>query len=89
MRTTGLCLLALLFCGTAHAATATISDSIDIKHIALHLDITDYAGQSISGTATVTIAAKVDGITHLPLDLMIDGVTGISDMPPMIYCLRI
>ena len=79
MRTTGLCLLALLFCGTAHAATATISDSIDIKHIALHLDITDYAGQSISGTATVTIAAKVDGITHLPLDLMIDGVTGISD----------
>lgn len=79
MRTTALCLVVMLLSTGAFAATPTISDSIDIEHISLQLDITDYAGQTISGSAALTISAKVDGITHVPLDLMIDGVSSIQD----------
>ena len=53
-----------------HAATATISDSIDIKHITIKLDITDYAGQTINGNAELHITAKVDNIMAIPLDLI-------------------
>ena len=61
------------------AATTSISDSIDIRHITLALDITDYTGQTISGSATLNIQARVDGIAELPLDLLIYGVDSVID----------
>jgi len=73
-------LLAVIgLCPQGFSATTTISDSIDIKHITLDLDITDYAGQTISGSATLRIQAKVDGIIELPLDLLIYGVDSVKD----------
>ncbi|HNE45748.1 MAG TPA: M1 family aminopeptidase [Chitinophagales bacterium] len=63
----------------AYAATPTISDSIDIRHYDINLDITDYAGQTINGSTTLHIAALVDGITTLPLDLLSLDVDGITD----------
>ncbi len=53
-----------------HAATPTISDSIDITHTTIILDITDYGGHTISGNAVITCKAKVDNINSIPLDLL-------------------
>lgn len=52
------------------AATPTISDSLDILHTTVHLEITDYAGKTINGYAELEVQAKVDGMDLLPLDLM-------------------
>jgi len=63
----------ILFVASAintQAATPTISDSIDIRHINLILDITDYADNTISGSAELDIKIKVDNISFLPLDLI-------------------
>lgn len=62
-----------------YAATATISDSIDIRHFNLDLDITDYAGQAISGSAELDIKMKVDNISFLPLDLIGLSVDSVKD----------
>ncbi len=52
------------------SATPTISDSIDITHITIRLNITDYAGHVISGNAEIHLKAKVDNITNVPFDLL-------------------
>lgn len=74
-------LLCAFFAGllAANAATSTISDSIDIQHIELSLDITDYAGQTIRGSAAVQLVAKVDGIAEVPLDLIMTDVDSVID----------
>lgn len=56
--------------GKLFAATATISDSIDISHITVRLNITDYAGHIIKGNAEIHLKAKVDNINSIPLDLL-------------------
>jgi len=61
------------------AATDSVSDSIDIRHISLHLDITDYGSQVIRGSAVVDIQAKVDNIVELPLDLITEEIDSIMD----------
>lgn len=79
LRKTLLLLITAGLSATLYAATPTISDSVDIRHYDLNIDITDYAGQTISGTATLHIAALVDGITTLPLDLLSLDVDGMTD----------
>lgn len=64
-----LCML-LLKSPFLQAATPTISDSIDIKNITIRLNITDYAGKTITGNSTLHIKSLVDHITTLPLDLL-------------------
>ncbi|MFI5172171.1 MAG: M1 family aminopeptidase [Chitinophagales bacterium] len=61
------------------AATATISDSIDIRHFTIRMDITDYAGETIKGNAELHIAAKVDNIIQIPLDLLALDVDSVKD----------
>lgn len=51
-------------------ATETISDSIDLQHISIKLNVTDYAGKTIQGEATIYFTALVDNIHILPLDLL-------------------
>lgn len=54
---------------TLFGATPTISDSIDIRHFTIQLDITNYADQTISGSAELDLKMKVDNISMIPLDL--------------------
>ncbi len=63
-------LLILFSCTyTLFGATPTISDSIDIRHFTIQLDITNYADQTISGSAELDLKMKVDNISNIPLDL--------------------
>ena len=52
------------------SATPTISDSIDITHITIRMDIIDYVGHIISGNAEIHLKAKLDNITNVPFDLL-------------------
>ncbi|MBC8045270.1 MAG: T9SS type A sorting domain-containing protein [Fimbriimonadaceae bacterium] len=51
-------------------ATSSISDSIDITHFIIQLNVTDYAGKTIHGNTEINFKAKVDAITQIPLDLL-------------------
>lgn len=54
------------------------SDTIDVLNYNLVLDITDFAGQSISGNAAVTFTPRMNAVTELNLDLLeliVDSVT--------------
>lgn len=46
------------------------SDTIDVLHYDLYLDITDFTGQSISGNTTVTFAPRMNNVTEINLDLL-------------------
>ena len=77
-------LFLVIICGflNARSATPTISDSIDIKNYTIRLDITDYAGHTISGNTQIRLKALVDNITQIPLDftgLTVDSVKNLSD----------
>ena len=53
------------------------SDSFDISHYELHLDVTDYEGQSLVGHAQIFVHVLVDGGTSIWWDLaglMVDSV---------------
>lgn len=51
--------------------SATRSDSIDILHTSVALDLTNTSNGIIRGDATITFAARVPGISSLPLDLLL------------------
>jgi len=54
------------------------SDTINILNYAINLDITDLAGQTISGKAEITLTANIDNVSILHLDLLklnIDSIT--------------
>lgn len=51
-------------------ASETISDSININHIDISLNITDYAGQTIFGFAEYQLTSLVDNINEIPFDLI-------------------
>src|SRR5437773_1816089 len=62
----------------AHAADNSRSDTINILDCDIHLNITDYAGKTISGFTTITFKSKLDNISELDLDLLelqIDSIT--------------
>jgi aminopeptidase N len=50
---------------------ASRSDSIDLLHTGIALDLTNTTNGIIAGTATITFAPLVPGITILPLDLVL------------------
>lgn len=55
--------------GHFQKANNSLSDSIDILHYTLNLDVTDFSGKTISGVAEISLKAKVDGLNSIPLDL--------------------
>lgn len=56
---------------TSTVGSATRSDSIDLLHTLVELDLTETSIGIIHGQATITFVPRVDGLTHLPLDLLL------------------
>jgi len=63
--------------GTGHGAVtrsvgdASRSDSIDLLHTSIALDLTNTSNGIIAGAATIVFTPRVPGITTLPLDLIL------------------
>ncbi len=51
-------------------ATIARSDTVDILHYDIHLDVTDYFGQSITAATTVSYKALVPDVGRIVLDLL-------------------
>ncbi len=51
-------------------AKAIVSDSIDILHYNINLDIIDFSSQQIAGFTDLKITAKTNNINTIPLDLL-------------------
>lgn len=66
----------------------TRSDSIDILHYTIDLDVRDYGSQKIKGACTIDFSAKVDGISEIKLDLLqlqVDSVQADGMLLPFLY----
>ena len=61
------------------AAQASRSDSIDILHTLIDLDLTQVGSDVIAGHASLRWTPKVPGIDHLPLDLLALTVDSVTD----------
>ena len=76
LRCIGLSSLLYMLSATAMAqisnvGSATRSDSIDLLHTRVHLDLTQTSVGIIRGDATISFVPRVDGIYTLPLDLLL------------------
>ncbi len=60
----------ILFNRLSQAATNQRSDTFDIKHFGLHLNITDYTNQTISGFATIKVLSKMNNQNQIFFDLL-------------------
>src|SRR6185295_4777360 len=63
---------------SAKCAENSRSDTINILDYNIHLNITDFAGTTISGFTIITFKSKLDNISELDLDLLklqIDSIT--------------
>lgn len=70
-------LIVIFILCTAKISTASVSDSIDILHTTIRLNITNYVSKTISGNAEIQLTAKVDSIEVIPFDfqkLIVDSV---------------
>lgn len=56
--------------GSETLAANDRSDTIDVLHYYIHLDITDFAGATISGYTTVTFTPRMSNVNELCLDLL-------------------
>ena len=54
----------------AQSAEDLRSDTVDIIHYHINLDITDFAGASIKGFSTLTCTPKMSSVSNLNLDLL-------------------
>jgi Peptidase family M1 domain/Peptidase M1 N-terminal domain len=63
-------LMGLPLCASASTATLTRSDSLDILHTRIELDLRSFNLGTLNGKATLRFVPKVNGITTLPLDLL-------------------
>ena len=50
--------------------TDTRSDSIDILHTDLHLDVSNFASHILYGHADITFSPRVNGVNYIQLDLL-------------------
>src|SRR5687768_11404051 len=46
------------------------SDTVDILHFTINLNITDFTGKIITGNTMVKFTPKISGVTQLRLDLL-------------------
>ena len=60
----------ILFNRLSQAATNQRSDTFDIKHFGLHLNITDYTNQTISGFANIKVLSKMNNQNQIVFDLL-------------------
>lgn len=47
-----------------------LSDTVDVVHYKLHLDLTSVAAQFISGSADIRLTTPLSNVTHIPLNLI-------------------
>src|ERR1044072_1786327 len=57
----------------------TISDTIDILHFTVKLDITDMVTDTIRGGTVLKFTPRMNGVTSLPLDLLHMHIDSIAD----------
>lgn len=77
-----------LWTGMNTQASNLRSDTIDILHYDIHLDLTDFAGQTLNGYATITFAPRMNSVTEINLDLLsliVDSVKINSAIQPFSY----
>lgn len=46
------------------------SDTLDILHTSIHLDLSDWSGKQIKGFATLQVQAKQNNVSYIALDLL-------------------
>ncbi len=46
------------------------SDSLDVIHTEINLEVLDFNGKSINGNAVITLVSKLNNISHVNLDLL-------------------
>ena len=71
-------LISILFLVGALQARASHSDSIDVTHYDVHLEITDFTNQMIVGYVELTVVSKINNLQQVNLDLLemiIDSIT--------------
>lgn len=83
------CLSVLLFMSVQLAWTQNSrSDTVDVLKYKINLDFTNMSNQLISGNTQVVFASKINGLTHLKLDLLklnIDSITNQSGVLTYFY----
>ena len=62
--------LLMAFTATAQTGSITRSDSLDVLHTRIELDLTQTSSGLIHGVAAIRFTPKVSGISTLPLDLL-------------------
>ena len=69
-----LMLIASLFCGNLFAQTSAIynlrSDTVDVLHYEVNLNITDFAGKSIAGNTKIKMSPKMFSVNSVSFDLL-------------------
>lgn len=65
--------------------SASRSDSIDILHTRIELDLTNTSSGIIRGDATITFTPRVPGITKLPLDLLLPVDSVVMGGTPLVF----
>ena len=63
-------MIAICLCSQAWAQSDPRSDSIDIIRYGIVLDITDFAGKSISGECVISLQPKLSNVSRISLDLL-------------------
>jgi len=72
----------------AQTGSITRSDSIDLLHTRIALDLRETGSGLIHGTASIRFAPRVEGITTLPLDLLaltVDSVRSADNGTPLTF----
>lgn len=69
----------------SNVGSSTRSDSINLLHTTIALDLTNTANGVIRGDAAITFAPRVAGITTLPLDLLLPVDSVIMNGTPLTY----
>lgn len=60
----------LFFSAGVFAADNSRSDSVDVLDYTIHLNVTDYAGKTISGYCVVSFKSKIENLPFIDLDLL-------------------
>lgn len=71
---------------TQIAETIARSDTFDIQHYDIHLDVTNYGGGTIKGWTSVDFRARMDDLDHIRFDLFaltVDSV--LADGAPVVF----
>ena len=65
-----LLLLGIFFCALTSSATDLRGDTVSIKTIQLHINLTDFASKNLIGEAVIGIKAKQNAVSGIHLDLL-------------------